>query len=108
MAQIRVVVVDRQRTFADALAARLDLEDDVAARAVAPGVIMLGATSEAERIVHGLRAGAVAWVGKDESIELLLHVVRGAGRGEAWLPPAALARVLRLLPTEQDERRSND
>lgn len=150
MTQIRVVVVDRQRTFADALAARLDLEDDVAAtgvvltagsamgtivqrradiflldgdvpgnaachlcaqisaRAVAPGVIMLSATSEAERIVHGLRSGAVAWVGKDESIELLLQVVRGAGRGEAWLPPAALARVLRLLLTDQDERRSNN
>ena len=150
MAQIRLVVVDRQRTFADALATRLDLEDDVAAtwvvltagsamgmivdrradiflldsdlpgnaalhlcaqmsaRAVAPCVVMLSASSRPERIVHGLRAGAVAWVRKDESIELLLHVVRAAARGEAWLPPAALARVLRLLLTDQDERRSND
>lgn len=50
-------------------------------------VVMLSTSSAPERIVAAVRAGALAWVRKDESFEHLLRVVRGAMRGETWLPP---------------------
>jgi DNA-binding NarL/FixJ family response regulator len=71
-------------------------------------VVMLSASSEAQRIVEAVRVGAVAWVRKDESIDHLLRVVRGVVRGETWLPPAELGKVLRLLIEDQDERRGCD
>jgi DNA-binding NarL/FixJ family response regulator len=146
--QIRIAILERQRTLADALAVRLDLEDDLAVVGVvdsaksamgltaggradvmlldgdlpgdaafslcaetsgkegAPRVIMLSTSSEAERIVRALRAGAAAWVRKDESAEHLMRVVRGVVRGETWLPPADLGLVLQLLLRYQDDQRS--
>ncbi len=77
-------------------------------RVHAPRVVMLSATSEAQRIVAAVRAGAVAWVQKDESIDHLLRVIRGVVRGETWLPPAELGRVLRLVIEDQDDRRGSD
>ena len=148
--KIHVLIVDRQRTFHEALAVRLRIEPDlvVAAEAQstesarrmlagrstdvilldaelprdsgvafcakimrrehAPRVVMLSAASEAQRIVAAVRAGAVAWVGKEESIEYLLRVIRGVVRGETWLPPTELGGVLRLLIEDQDDRRGRD
>ena len=77
-------------------------------RVPAPRVVMLSAASEAQRIVAAVRAGAVAWVRKDESIDYLLRVIRCVVRGETWLPPAELGQVLRLLIDDQDDRRSRD
>ena len=74
----------------------------------APCVVMLSATSEAQRIVAAVRAGAVAWVRKEESIAYLLRVIRCVVRGETWLPPAELGQVLRLLIDDQDDRRGRD
>jgi DNA-binding NarL/FixJ family response regulator len=70
----------------------------------APCVVMLSTTSEAQRIVAAVRAGAVAWVRKEESIAYLLRVIRC----ETWLPPAELGQVLRLLIDDQDGRRGRD
>ena len=148
--KIHLLIVDRQRTFRDALAIRLRAEPDlmVAAeaqstesarrvqagrstdvilldaelpdgssvafcaemtrRVPAPCVVMLSAASEAQRIVAAVRAGAVAWVRKEESIDYLLHVIRCVVRGETWLPPAELGQVLRLLIDDQDDRSSRD
>ena len=150
MAQLRVVVLDRQRTFAGALAARLDREDDLAATAtVLPGspdaglvtagtadvvlldgdlpgdaafwlcselsgqpggprVIVLSETSEPARIVRAFRAGASAWVRKDESVEQLLSVLRSVARGDMWLPPAQTGRVLRMLLSGEEEPAGED
>ena len=77
-------------------------------RVPAPRVVMLSAASEAQRIVAAVRAGAVAWVRKDESVDYLLCVIRRVVRGETWLPPAALGQVLRLLIDDQDDRRDRD
>jgi len=77
-------------------------------RVPAPCVVMLSATSEAQRIVAAVRAGAMAWVRKAESIDYLLRVIRGVVRGETWLPPAELGQVLRLLIDDQDDRRGRD
>jgi two-component system NarL family response regulator len=77
-------------------------------RADASRVVMLSSVSKPERIVAALRAGAVAWVRKDESIDHLLRVIRGVVRGETWLPPSELGAVLRLLIDDLDNRRDCD
>jgi DNA-binding NarL/FixJ family response regulator len=147
---ISVFVIDSERTFADALAARLEAEEDVEvvaavhartpaqclivgrhadlmlldadlperaafrlcdelrSRDQAPRVIMLSHSSEPERIVDAVRAGAVAWVRKDEALEHLLCVVRGVARGETWLPRAEVGHVLRLLMAERQLQQDND
>jgi two-component system NarL family response regulator len=74
----------------------------------APCVVMLSAASDAQRIVAAVRAGAVAWVRKDESIDHLLRVIRGVVRGETWLPPTEARGVLRLLIEHQDDRQDGD
>jgi DNA-binding NarL/FixJ family response regulator len=71
-------------------------------------VIMLSDSSEPERIVAALRAGASAWVRKDESFEHLLRVVRGVARGETWLPPAETGTVLRMLMRARDRQQEDD
>src|SRR6266567_6395411 len=147
---INVFVVDQERTFADALAARLETEDGVevvaavhartpaqclilgrqadvmlldgdlpegvairlceelCCRDEAPRVIILSNSSEAERIVDAVRAGATGWVRKDESFEHLMDVIRRASRGETWLPPAQMGRILALLLQDQEQRREDD
>jgi two-component system NarL family response regulator len=147
---ISVLIIDQERTFADALAARLEAENDVdvvaavhartpaqcltasrqadvmlldgdlAERAAvrlceelsgqpgAPRVVMLSYSSEADRIVDAIRAGAAGWVCKSESLEHLLQVIRGVAKGETWLPPAQAGQVLRLLMQDQDRRRDED
>ena len=71
-------------------------------------VVMLSDSSEPERIVAAIRAGASAWVRKDESFEHLLRVVRGAAQGETWLPPTEAGTVLRLLMRAQDQQQENN
>lgn len=147
---VKVLIVDRQRTFADALAARLAMEPDItvvtavhsaesaqrlivgrrvgvilldadfpngAALALsaeasasehAPRIVMLSASAEPERIVAAVRAGALAWVRKDESMEHLLRVISGVSCGESWVPPAALGRMLRLLLAGQGKHAGDD
>src|SRR3984885_7510026 len=55
-----------------------------------PRIIMLSAASEPERIVAAVRAGAAAWIRKDDSVDHLLTVIRGVVRGETWVPPRGL------------------
>jgi DNA-binding NarL/FixJ family response regulator len=146
---IRVFVVDRERTFTDALAMRLEAEPDIdvvgtisakspahlllargqadvvlidgdfaaglisqicadiCARDNAPEVVVLGASSDPERIAAALRSGAAAWVRKDGSLSHLLRVIRGVVDGETWLPPKATRSVLRLLMLDQDQKRKD-
>jgi DNA-binding NarL/FixJ family response regulator len=67
-------------------------------------VIMLTASSGPARFVQAFRAGAAAWVRKDESLEHLLRVIRGVARGETWLPPVEAGNVMRLLLRERDRQ----
>ena len=73
-----------------------------------PRIVMLSVGSEPERIVAALRAGAAAWIRKDESVDHLLSVIRGVVRGESWLPPRELGVVLHLLIENEDNRRDSD
>ena len=70
-------------------------------------VVMLSFSSDPERIVKALRARAVAWVRKDESLEYLLRVIRGVARGESWLPPGETANVIQLLIWGQEKNQKN-
>jgi DNA-binding NarL/FixJ family response regulator len=63
----------------------------------APHVVFLSYSSDPERIVRGLRAGAVGWVLKDESLARLIDVIRGVARGGTWVPPDQAEEVSRLL-----------
>lgn len=147
--EIKVLIVDQERTFADALALRLEDEEDIkvvgAVQVTTPGpwliagksadvivvdgdlpgaaadrlsaeisgstgsprVVTLSASSEPERIVNAIRAGAAAWVRKDQSLEYLLQVIRGVARGETWLPATETGNVMRLLMQEQERRQQN-
>ena len=147
---ITVIVIDQERTFADALATRLRAEDDmeamgavhvglpspwmIAGRAAdvivldgdLPGgatnrlceelseraedtrVVTLSTSSEPARIVAAIRAGAAAWVRKDESLDHLLQVIRGVARGETWLPPSETGNVVLWLLEQQDRHRENE
>jgi DNA-binding NarL/FixJ family response regulator len=146
---ISVFVLDQERTFADALARRLEAEPDISvvaavtirspaqpllangqadvmlldgdladnfsvrvcaelcARDNAPQVIVLSQTSDPARIAAAVRAGAVAWVLKDDPLAHLLRVIRGVADGEAWLPPREARSVLRLLMQDQDDKRKS-
>lgn len=136
---IGLFIMVRERTFADALAIRLDGEPDVAVvaavdtkappsrlsvgsrvdvvlldadladgaafrlcqelsqQAEAPHVVFLGHSADPECIIRAIRAGAAGWVRKDESLDRLIQVIRGAARNETWLPPGQTGDVLRLL-----------
>jgi DNA-binding NarL/FixJ family response regulator len=65
-------------------------------------VILLSRSSEPERIVRGIEAGAVGWVRKDESLDRLIDVIRGVARGETWLPADDTGKVLQLLLRRPD------
>jgi len=86
----------------------LTLCAEVSSRDHPPRIIVLSASAEAGRIVAAVDAGAVAWVGKDESGEHLLHVIGRVRRGETWVPPAELGQVFRLLLSEQERMRQED
>ena len=82
--------------------------EELSGRDVRTRVIMLTSSSGPARIVQAIRAGAVAWVRKDESLEHLLDVIRGVARGETWLPPAETGNVVRLLLRERDRHRERE
>jgi two-component system NarL family response regulator len=137
---ITVAITDQELTFADALAIRLDVEDDIKVVAVAKAssgcvlggcadiilldadvardttnllgnandrpetqVVMLSHSSEPERIVAAMRAGAAAWIRKDESVGHLLEVLRGVARGQTWLPAAETDNVFPLLHRQESK-----
>lgn len=82
-------------TRVDVVLLDADIADDAAFRMCqelsqdneAPHVILLSSSADPERIARGIRAGAAGWVRQDESLDRLLHVIRGVARGETLLPP---------------------
>ena len=99
-----VILLDAELPDDSAIAFCSDLTRSVGQ----PRVVMLSAASHPERIVAAVRAGAAAWVRKDESVDHLLDVIRGVVRGDTWVPPSELGAVLRLLIEDQDHLRDSD
>ena len=77
--------------------AAFGLCEELSQRGEAPYVILLSQSSDPRLIVRGVRAGAVGWVRKDESLDRLIQVIHGVARGETWLPTGDTGEVLRLL-----------
>jgi len=72
----------------------LDLIEEIRQVSPASRVIMLTATMSPADVVTALTRGARAWLPKTIGSDRLVRVVRGVHRGEAWLAPDLLGRVL--------------
>jgi DNA-binding NarL/FixJ family response regulator len=60
-------------------------------------VVALTAVSDIDTMVRTIRRGAVGWLPKTESADLVARVIRSAARGGGWIPPEVLGEVLRKL-----------
>lgn len=88
---------DGLRFAAGALAAQPDLRI----------VVMTGGDDD-RQVIDAVRAGILGWVRKDEPIEHLLEVMRGALRGETWIPPRLLTCVIAELKAAQRDVGESD
>jgi len=93
--RIDVIVIDGELPDGTALSLCADISGSGSGSS--PMIVVLSVSADPERIAAALRAGAVAWVRKDEPMEHLLRVVHGVVSGEAWIPPNLLRRVIRIL-----------
>lgn len=75
----------------------LDLLDEIRIRYPAARTVMLAAVGTVDAAVTAVRRGALAWVPKTIGAETLVSIIHGVLRGEAYLPPDLLGRVLREL-----------
>jgi len=66
-------------------------------------VVVVTCLSDPARVRDAVRVGAFAWVTKDAPVDELLSAIRGAMRGESWIPPSILTGVLRELLVTQRE-----
>jgi DNA-binding NarL/FixJ family response regulator len=75
-----------------------------------PGVrvVVVTAGEDEARVVEAARIGVSAWVPKDEPVEQLLAVMHGALRGETWIPPRLLTRVLAELTATHRTRAEHE
>ncbi|QXJ21891.1 response regulator transcription factor [Actinomadura graeca] len=60
-------------------------------------VVVLTATDDLDTLVQAVRRGAVGWLSKTESADLVARVIRSAARQGGWVPPDVLGEVLRRL-----------
>jgi NarL family two-component system response regulator LiaR len=60
-------------------------------------LVVLTGSHDSDHAVAAARAGAVAWVSKESSLDHLLEVLRGVPLGHAYYPPRQLGAVLREL-----------
>jgi NarL family two-component system response regulator YdfI len=85
-----VVLMDLQMPRLDGLAAI----DQIRAQHPEIAIVILTTYNEDDRMVRGLRAGALGYLLKDTDRETLLNAIRAASRGETFLKPEILQRVL--------------
>ncbi|MER7541482.1 response regulator [Actinomadura sp.] len=78
----------------------LDVLDRVRADHPDVRVVVLTAMSDPDAMVQAVRRGAVGWLEKTESADLVARVIRSAARQGGWIPPDVLGDVLRRLVRE--------
>jgi len=66
-------------------------------------VVMLTAMNDLDAMVQALRRGAVGWLSKTESADLVAQVIRSAARRGGWIPPDLIGDVLRRLLDDRPE-----
>ncbi len=75
----------------------LDVLEYARTRSPDTRVLMLTAASSTDSVIAALRQGARAWLPKTVNADHLVEVIRRVVRGEAWLAPDLLGRVLTEL-----------
>ncbi len=65
-------------------------------------VVILSADRNVAHAVAAARAGAAAWVAKEQDAAEFESVVRGVTRGYSWYPPEMLGEILRTLRADAD------
>jgi DNA-binding NarL/FixJ family response regulator len=63
-------------------------------------VVILSADRNVAHAVGAARAGAAAWVAKEQDATEFESVIRGVCRGYSWYPPEMLGEILRSLRTD--------
>jgi len=71
-------------------------------------VVAVTAVDDEAVLVDTVRAGVSGWVPKDESVKHLVSVVHSVLRGETWIPPRLLTRVLAELTSAQGNSANHD
>jgi DNA-binding NarL/FixJ family response regulator len=71
-------------------------------------IVVVTASVDDSLAVEAVRIGVSAWVPKDQPIEQLISAVRGALRGETWIPPRILTLVLADLRSGRGGQREHD
>jgi DNA-binding NarL/FixJ family response regulator len=87
--------------------AAFSLCEELSRRGEAPYVILLSYSADPRLIIRGIKADAVGWVRKDESLDQLFRAIHGVARGETWLPHRETGAVLRLLMSGFDVEHDN-
>jgi two-component system NarL family response regulator len=80
----------------------LDALDLVRRRHPDVRVVILSGITDIDPMVTALRRGAVGWLPKTESADLVARVIRGAAGRGGWIPPEVLGEVLRRLLADGD------
>jgi NarL family two-component system response regulator LiaR len=71
-------------------------------------VVILSADRNVAHAVAAARAGAVAWVAKEQDAAVFEEVIRGVCRGYSWFPPEMLGEILRALRADASQARADD
>jgi DNA-binding NarL/FixJ family response regulator len=71
-------------------------------------VVAVTAVEDEAVLVDAVRAGVSGWVPKDETVKHLVSVVHSVLRGETWIPPRLLTRVLAELTSAQGNAARHD
>ena len=71
-------------------------------------IIAVTASENQQQVVDAVRAGVSGWVQKNEPAQYLVRVINGVLRGETWIPPPLLTRVLAELTSGQRNGNSPD
>jgi len=72
----------------------LQVADEVRILALEARILMLSASGSVDSVVDALASGVRGWMSKTVEITELINAIRALHRGEAWLHPALLGRVL--------------
>ena len=78
--------------------------------AVSPDVhiVILSADRNAAHAIAAARAGAAAWVAKEQDAAEFEAVIRGVCRGYSWFPPEMLGEILRGLRADASKTHDGD
>jgi DNA-binding NarL/FixJ family response regulator len=71
-------------------------------------VLVLSSDHDVRHAVEAARAGAAAWIAKEQGTADLERVLRGVLKGEAWFPPDMLGEILRELRADVGRAREKD